>query len=103
MDEVDSKNIVDHKEQFDTLNNRKSNLRVTTNSKNNRSRRGLNKNNTSGYRNVSYNKIQKNWTVQLQDENYKNTIWRGFKSVHEAGEFAKNKRKEWYGKFAGKE
>jgi dihydrofolate reductase len=55
--------IVDH-ENHNSLDNRKSNLRVTSNDKNTKHRSGKNSNNTSGYRNVS--KVGKWWFVQLQ-------------------------------------
>ena len=60
-------------------------------------RRKINKNNTSGYRNVSFDG-RGNPIVQLQDENGKNQVWRGFKDVHEAGKFAEQKRIEIYDK-----
>jgi hypothetical protein len=90
---------VDHENQK-ALDNRKDNLRVTTNDKNSRHRKGKNSNNTSGYRNVSM--INGKPIVQLQDENGKNHAWRDFKTVEEAGAFAEKTRNEWYGEFAGK-
>jgi hypothetical protein len=91
--------FVDHR-NHDTLDNRRDNLRITTNKHNVRHRKGLNKNNTSGYRNVSYDS-RGNPIVQLQDESGKNHIWRDFKDVHEAGEFAAKMRQEWYGDYSG--
>ena len=44
--------IIDHI-NYNTLDNRKSNLRITDKSGNAMNRRGLNKNNTSGFRGVS--------------------------------------------------
>lgn len=90
---------VDH-ESHDKLDNRKENLRVTTTDKNSKHRKSKNSNNTSGYRNVSYNKSSKDYVVQLQD-NGKNRTWRGFKTAEEANEFAIVKRKELYGEFCG--
>jgi hypothetical protein len=91
--------LVDH-EDHNGINNRRNNLRLVDKQSNCRHRKGANKNNTSGYRNVSFDS-KSNPIVQLQDKNGKNHIWRDFKDVHEAGAFAEQKRKEWYGKFAG--
>jgi hypothetical protein len=88
---------VDHENHIAT-DNRKINLRVTTNDKNTKHRRGLNSNNSSGYRNVSI--INGKPIVQLQD-NGKNHVWRNFITVEEAAEFAAKMRKELYGEFSG--
>lgn len=89
---------VDH-ENNDTLDNRKSNLRVVEESKNSKNRKGRNKNNKSGYRNVSF--IKGKWVVQLQIDG-KNTKLGSFDDVHEAGRFAEEMRNKYYGEFAGK-
>ena len=91
---------VDHMDN-DTFNNRKSNLRISTNSDNLKNRKSKNKNNTSGYRNVSWSKSENKWLVQLQI-NKKNTVLGKFDNVHEAGEFAAEMREKYYGEFAGK-
>lgn len=91
---------VDHRDN-DTFNNRKSNLRISTDSDNSKNRKSKNKNNTSGYRNVSWSKSENKWLVQLQI-NKKNTVLGKFDNVHEAGEFAKEMREKYYGEFAGK-
>jgi hypothetical protein len=93
--------VVDH-EDHNPYDNRKENLRITTDDLNLKHRKSKNSNNTSGYRNVSYNKRSADWMVQLQD-NKKNHVWRGFKTPEEANEFAKIKRKELYGEFAGED
>lgn len=90
---------VDHREPKKTLDNRRSNLRVTTNSKNNRNRKGMNINNKSGYRNVSWR--DNGWVVQLQI-NGKNTVLDKFDDVDEAGAYAEKMRKKYYKEFAGK-
>lgn len=92
---------VDH-ENHDTLDNRKINLRTVLESDNSKNRKGKNKNNTSGYRNVSWDKKHKKWIVQLQI-NKKNKVLGKFDDVHEAGKFAKEMREKYYGEFAGKE
>lgn len=87
----------------DTLDNRKNNLRVTTNKYNLRNRHSKNSNNTTGYRNVIFNKRRKKkpYVVQLQI-NGKNKVLGTFEDVHEAGEFAEEMRQKYYGEFAGK-
>ena len=86
----------------DTMDNRKSNLRITTNKCNLRNRDSKNSNNVSGYRNVMFDKRKKKkpYVVQLQI-NGKNTRLGSFDDVHEAGEFAKQMREKYYGEFAG--
>ena len=89
---------VDHI-NHNTLDNRKSNLRIVPRKYNMRNRKGLNSNNTSGYRNVSL--IDNKWVVQLQ-VNGKNKRLGAFDDVHEAGVYAKEMREKYYGKYAGK-
>lgn len=93
--------IVDH-ENHDTLDNRKSNLRVIADSNNSKNRRTRNSNNKSGYRNVCWNERENKWIVQLQ-VNKKNTVLGRFhkEQLEEAGKFAEKMRKEIYGEFAG--
>jgi hypothetical protein len=90
---------VDHRKPKETLDNRKINLRLTTNDKNTKHRKGKNKNNTSGHRNVSHDS-NGNPIVQLQD-NGKNHTWRDFETIEQAAKFAEFKRRELYGEFAG--
>ena len=92
--------IVDHKNN-DGLDNRKSNLRMATDKNNSTNRRSKNKNNTSGYRNVSWSERYGKWIVQMQ-VNKKNTILGKFDDVHEAGKFAEEMRQKYYGEYAGK-
>ena len=90
--------VVDHIDTNLSLDNRKRNLRITSTSKNSMNRRGKNKNNTSGYRNVC--KIGNKWVVQLQI-NDKNKRLGSFNNVDDAGKFAEEMRLKHYGKFAG--
>lgn len=92
--------FVDHINS-NTLNNRKSNLRVVLDSNNSMNRKSRNSNNTSGYRNVSWSKNENKWIVQLQI-NKKNKILGRFDDVHEAGKFAEEMRNKYYGEYAGK-
>jgi hypothetical protein len=92
--------IIDHKEGDKTLDNRKSNLRVTIQDKNLKHRNGANINNKSGYRNVCW--IRNKWCVQLQ-VNGKNTKLGFFDDVDEAGKFAEKMRQKYYGEFKGKD
>ena len=77
----------------DGLDNRKLNLRISTRRDNDRNRNGLNKNNKTGYRNVSF--VRGWYLVQLQ-VNGKNTTLGRFKSVEEAGKFAEEMRIKHY-------
>lgn len=93
---------VDHI-HHDTLDNRKVNLRSTETIYNTKNRKSRNSNNTTGYRNVIYNKTYKKkpYHVQLQ-VNGKNKVLGRFDDVDEAGEFAKQMREKYYGEFKGK-
>lgn len=81
---------------------RKENLRVIDVSKNAMNRTQRNRNNTSGYRNVSWNKKEQKWVVQLQI-NKKGKILGTFPKdqLEEAGKFAEEMRKKYYGEFRG--
>jgi hypothetical protein len=96
--QVDSpEETVDHI-NHDTTDNRKANLRVLPTVLNTKNRNGKNKNNKSGYRNVSWNGNQ--WIVQLQVDG-KNTCLGKFDDVHEAGKFASEMRIKYYGEYKG--
>lgn len=94
------KQCVDHK-NHDTLDNRKENLRLSTKVTNSKNRSGKNKNNSTGYRNVSYDKTNDKYIVQLQIDKKNVTLGR-FDDVHEAGKVAKEMRKKYYKDFRGK-
>lgn len=82
------------------LDDRKENLRVTNDFYNTKNRKGKNKNNSSGYRNISWDGYK--WVVQLQ-VNGKNTALARFphEQLEEAAKFAKLMREKYYGEFAG--
>ena len=91
--------VVDHV-NHDTLDNRKENLRITTNSKNLKHRGRLNKNNTSGSRNVSSD--GKVWMVQLQIDG-KNKVLGKFEleDLEKAIEFSNEMREKYYKEYKG--
>ena len=93
------KYYVDHK-NHNTLDNRKSNLRIATVSNNSRHRGKINSNNSSGYRNVSWDESRKKWMVQLQ-VNGKNKCLGIFDNVDEASEFAEEMRQQYYKNYKG--
>lgn len=96
----EKENIVDHIEH-NTLDNRKKNLRVTTNDLNTKNRKSKNSNNKSGYRNVCWLKSYGQWCVQLSIEG-KNTRLGFFDDVDEAGKYSEEMRQKYYGEYAGK-
>ena len=99
---VNDDRVVDHI-NHDTLDNTKSNLRVISHSNNSTNRKSRNKNNKSGYRNVSLDKRSNMWIVQLSI-NKKNTCLGKFEydELDKAGQFAEEMRQKYYGEFAGK-
>ncbi len=94
-------NIIDHI-NHNTLDNRKENLRIITKSDNATNRKSKNKNNTSGYRNVSWNTRENKWFVQLQIDG-KNTCLGKFSldKLDDAGIFAEEMRQKYYEEYAG--
>ena len=64
MDVTDPLLEVDHK-NHNTLDNRKSNLRVVDKSTNKLNRMGANSNSSSGHRNVNWNSDRQQWAVQF--------------------------------------
>jgi hypothetical protein len=95
------KNIyVDHI-NYDTLDNQRENLRFTTMSQNNKHRKGLNQNNSSGERNVSWIKKSNKYFVQFQIEG-KNVVYGKFEKdkLNEAIEFARELRNKLYKEYA---
>lgn len=81
--------------------NRKENLRVISVSDNGKNRAKRNKNNKSGYRNVS--KSGNVWLVQLQIDGKNTTLGKfPLNQLDEAGKFAEEMRQKYYGEYAGK-
>lgn len=92
--------VVDHI-NHDTLDNRKCNLRITTNDKNVKNRKGANKNSKTGVRNVHWIESANEYWVQIMRKgiSYKWTF--SANQFEEACKFAEEKRKELFGEFAG--
>ena len=97
---MNTNHIIHHKDH-NGLHNKKENLEVLSNQLNSTDRKGKNKNNKSGYRNVCWNKQREQWMVQIQIDG-KNTRLGYFNDVDEAGKFAEEMRRKYYGKYAGK-
>ncbi len=94
------KTHVDHID-FDTMNNREINLRISSVGNNAKNRSKINSNNTSGYRNVSW--INGYWRIQLQIDN-KNYLFPEkfyFDDIDLAGDFARKMRELYYKEFKG--
>lgn len=89
---------IDHK-NHDTLDNRKSNLRVISDGDNSSNREGANKNNKTGVRNVC--KLDYCYLVQIMKKGIRYKWEFSLDKFEEACKFAKEKRKELFGEFAG--
>ena len=75
---------------------------VIADSNNSRNRKSRNKNNKSGYRNVCWDKRENVWLVQLQIDGKCKRVGKFPKDqLEEAGKFAEEMRKKYYGEFAG--
>lgn len=90
--------VVDHI-NHDSLDNRKKNLRIVTQHENGINRKTLNRNNKSGHRGIHWNKLNKNWTVQIRAKN-KHFYIGSFYSLKEAIKSRKKAEKKYYGKEA---
>jgi len=97
---------VDHREQnpekHSSLDNRKANLRVTDCEHNSKKKKGKNKNNKSGYRNVLLDKDSGKYIIKLCINYKRFQVGKLYEDVHEAGRDAEMYRKQYYGEFAGK-
>jgi AP2-like factor, euAP2 lineage len=89
--------VVDHIDH-NTLNEQKKNLRICSTSLNGANRK-LNKNNTSGYKGVSWNESGKGWVSQTMKEG--KWIYFGlFKDKKDAAIAYNNGAKKYFGEFA---
>lgn len=94
------KRLADHIRRLDTLDNRRSNLRIAT-----RSQNGMNRttpaHNSSGIKGVSYDKDREKWRVQIQahGKHYTKT---GFLTKEAAEEEAVKLAAQLHGQFASR-
>lgn len=89
--------VVDHV-NGDTHDNRKQNLRICSKKLNCQNRRHVNKNNTSGHKGVTWNKITNCWMAYIHiDNKFKNLGY--FNDIKEAIEARKNAEIEVYGEY----
>ena len=91
--------MVDHI-NHNTLDNRKHNLRLCTNSQNQRNRKGAAKHNSSCARGVSWHKHRKKWQASIR-LNGKPFYLGIFKSPQEASKAYEMANKKYYGEFGG--
>jgi hypothetical protein len=86
MGVTDPKIEVDHRDG-NKLDNRRSNLRVVTHAENLQNRKGLDRNNKSGYRGVHWDKRDRKWLAHTR---LKGKLYHlgSFDDVHEAGRAA---------------
>ena len=91
--------LVDHI-NGDTLDCRKENLREATSSQNSANRNGIHAKNTSGYRGVSFDKINHKWRAKVQVGLKHKTVGR-FARIQDAINAAKEARLKYFGEFAG--
>lgn len=89
--------LCDH-ENSDTLDNRKSNLRVCTRAENNRNSI-MPINNKSGYKGVHWSRIEKKWVAQISYNNNKISLGR-FDNPKDAHETYKKAALKYHGEFA---
>ena len=80
--------VVDHIDG-NPLNNQRSNLRICTRQQNQWNKKGLSKNNTSGYTGVYLNRRTGKWYTQLAFNQKNKTLKSGFSSAEEASAFRK--------------
>lgn len=86
--------VVDHK-NHNTLDNTEENLEISSKRKNDINRRGANPDTYTGVRNVTYDKKNGKYIVQLQI-NRKNKVFGRFTNLDEATKIAEEMRKKYY-------
>lgn len=91
--------ITDHR-NHDTLDNRRSNLRNASHSQNGANRKGVQVNNSSGYRGVTWNKEKNKWAAQLY-VNKKRIFVGYFDNLQNAVMAVMSARIKYFGEFAG--
>jgi hypothetical protein len=100
LTDAQSNDFVDHIDH-DGLNNLDDNLRKTTNSKNLQHRKGANKNNGTGVRNVCYVERSNEYMVQIMKDGVRYKWAFPPTQFPEACAFAEKKRAELFGDFKG--
>lgn len=94
--------LLEHEESdhinHDTLDNRRSNLRVATREQNMQNRRKQS-NNTSGYKGVSWHKTRSRWQARIAANN-KNYFLGFFDNAEEAARAYDTAAQEFHGEFA---
>jgi len=93
---------VDHI-NHNTIDNRKSNLRVIEAHKNASNRKGANKNSSTGVRNVNYSESGNCYLVQFMKKGERFCWYFSKDKFEEACKFAEDKRKELFGRYGGKD
>lgn len=88
---------VDHID-MDRANNRPGNMRLANNAQNN-SNRGLQSNNTSGYKGVSWDKSKRKWAVQIKVGQKKIHLGR-YDNIEEAVVVRQKATEYYHGQFA---
>ena len=98
--EADKNTYIDHI-NYDTLDNQRENLRITTMSQNNKHIKGVNENSTTGVRNLSWDSSRELYITQFQIEG-KNKIYGQFNKneFEEAVKFTEALRIKLYKEFA---
>ena len=93
---VDDTKEVDHR-NMDRLDNRKENLRVASRAENMRNK-GMQVNNTSGFKGVGWDKQRKKWRVQIKADDIR--VVKRFDSLVEAQDFYKDSATIYHKDFA---
>lgn len=88
---------IDHMD-MDRSNNLRSNLRLATNAENN-SNRGLQSNNTSGHKGVTWSKSRRKWCAQIKVAQ-KNVHLGRYDTIEEAVTIRQNATERYHGQFA---
>ena len=89
---------IDHVNR-DRSDNKISNLRAASNYLN-QGNRGLNRNNTSGYKGVTFNKKEQAWRAIIRQHGGKRLVFWGFKTPEEAARRYDEELVKKYGEFA---
>lgn len=89
--------VVDHIDG-NTLNNTRDNLRICT-QRENAKNQGVRKNNTSGYKGVSFKKHNQKWRARIH-VNDRDKFLGDFETIEEAIEARRKAELEYYGEYA---